>query len=85
VYICAINQTLKHKAMTNTIQPGTTITATFIGDSNLKMTAQVLLRKGDFVTCLCDKQIIRKKVKVAFDGSEYVMLLGSYSMAPMFY
>ena len=70
---------------TNTIQAGQIITATFIGDSNLKVSAKVLSRKGDFVVCILDKEIIRKKVKKAFDGSEYVMLMGTYSMAPMFY
>ncbi len=67
-----------------TIQKNTTISAVSICDSNCKWTAKVLDRKGDFVTALINNEIVRKKVKKSFDGSEYVMLLGSYSMAPMF-
>jgi hypothetical protein len=71
----------------NTIKPNTTISATLICDSNIKINAYVIERKGDFVTLKVDgeKNIIRKKVKKGFDGSEYVLALGSYSMAPMFY
>jgi len=70
--------------MKNSIQPNTTISARFIGDSNLIVTAFVKERKGDFVIILIDGEIKRKKVKKSFDGSEYVLALGSYSMAPQF-
>ncbi len=75
----------KQKTM-KTIKANTTISARFIGDSNLVVTAQVLDRKGDFVTLKVqgEKNIVRKKVKVGFDGNEYVMAMGSYSMAPIF-
>ena len=67
-----------------TIQPNTTISATLICDSNITINAYVIERKGDFVTLKVDgeKNIVRKKVKKSFDGSEYVFALGSYSMAP---
>lgn len=77
----------KNKNKMKTIKPNTTISATLICDSNITINAYVIERKGDFVTLKVDgeKNIIRKKVKKAFDGSEYVLALGSYSMAPMFY
>lgn len=70
--------------MTTTIKPNTTITATSICDSNCIFKAEVLERKGNFVTLKIDGEVIRKKVKTSFDGSEYVMALGNYSMAPAF-
>lgn len=69
---------------TTTIQKGSILSATSICDSNCKWTAQVIERKGNFITALIDGEIVRKKVKVSFDGSEYAMLLGQYSMAPIF-
>lgn len=71
--------------MDTTIQPNTTISAKFICDSNTTVTAFVKERKGDFVVLLMDGKLIRKKVKKSFDGSEYVLALGSYSMAPQFH
>jgi hypothetical protein len=68
-----------------TIQPNTTIKATFIGDSDLTVTALVKERKGDFVILLLEGKLIRKKVKKTYDGREYVLAYGSYSMAPAFY
>lgn len=67
-----------------TIKPHTVITARCITDSNLIFTAYVIDRKNDMLTLQVDGQIIRKKVKRGYDGSEYVMALGSYSMAPVF-
>ena len=66
-----------------TIQKDSILTATSVCDSNCKWTAKVLERKGNFIIALVDGEIVRKKVK-SFNGEEYVMLLGSYSMAPIF-
>jgi len=68
----------------NTITPNTTIKATLICDSNITIFAKVLSRKGDFVTLEVQNEVVRKKVKKGFDGGEYVLALGSYSMAPIF-
>jgi hypothetical protein len=68
---------------TTTIQKGTILTANSVCDSNCKWTATVLERKGNFIIALIDGQIVRKKVKV-FNNEEYALLLGSYSMAPIF-
>ena len=70
-----------------TIKPNTTISARSICDSECIFTAFVVSRKGNFVTLIVkgNKEPIRKKVMVnKFDGSEYVMALGNYSMAPAF-
>lgn len=67
-----------------TIKPNTTISAVSICDSNCIFTAYVISRKNDYVTLKVYKDIIRKKVKKDYDGSEYVMALGTYSMAPIF-
>jgi len=69
--------------MTTTIQKGSILTATSVCDSNCKWTATVLERKGNFIIDDIQGEIVRKKVKV-WDGEEYALLLGSYSMAPIF-
>ena len=71
---------------TTTIKAGTVIKAVSICDSECVFTAEVLTRKGDFVTLKVKgyKDIVRKKVKVGYNGNEYVMALGTYSMAPAF-
>jgi len=70
----------------STIKSGSVITAVSVCDSNCIFKAEVLSRKGDFVTLKIEgyKDIVRKKVKVGYNGNEYVMALGSYSMAPIF-
>jgi len=69
-----------------TIQPNTVITAVSACDSNCIFRAEVLSRKGNFVTLKIEgyRDIVRKKVKIGSDGSEYVMALGEYSLAPAF-
>lgn len=69
--------------MTNTIQTGTILTATSIGDSNCIWTATVIERKGNYITALINGKVLRKKVNV-YNGEEFVYLLGKYSMAPTF-
>jgi hypothetical protein len=66
-----------------TIEKNTILTATSVCDSNCKFTATVLDRKGNFIIALVDGDIVRKKVKV-FNNEEYALLLGNYSMAPIF-
>ena len=66
-----------------TIEKNTILTANSVCDSNCKWTATVLERKGSFIIALVNGEIVRKKVKV-FQGEEYALLLGSYSMAPVF-
>lgn len=66
-----------------TINPGTTLTATSICDSNCIFKADVIERKGNFVTVKIDGST--KRVKVYSNGeSEFVYALGKYSMAPIF-
>ena len=47
-----------------TIQPNTVITAVSICDSNCVFKAEVLSRKGDFVTVKVMGEIVRKKVNL---------------------
>ena len=86
VHLCAIKQHTepkKHNTM-STIQPNTTITAVSICDSNCIFEVYVISRVKNIVTLRIDNEIIRKKVNIDSDGNEYVMALGSYSMAPAF-
>lgn len=66
-----------------TIQTGSILTATSIGDSNCIWTATVIERKGNFITAKINGEVVRKKVNV-YNGEEFVYLLGKYSMAPTF-
>jgi hypothetical protein len=66
-----------------TIEKNTILTAISACDSECKWTATVLERKGNFIIALLNGEIIRKKVK-SFNGEEYSLLMGSYSMAPIF-
>jgi hypothetical protein len=67
-----------------TIQTNTTITAKSICDSNCIFSAYVVERKGNWVTLKIDDKTFRKKIYKSFDGSEYVLALGNYSMSPAF-
>jgi hypothetical protein len=73
---------LKLKNMTQ-ITTNSILKATSICDSNCIWIANVIERKGNFITAKIGNEIMRKKVKV-WNDEEYVMLLGNYSMAPMF-
>lgn len=68
----------------NTIQPNTTITAKSICDADCIFTAQVLERKGNFVTVKVQGEVSRKKISLDMDGNEVVYALGKYSMCPVF-
>ena len=70
--------------MKNTIQPNTTITVHFIGDSQLRPTLKVIDRKGNFVTVIIDAIAQRRKIYNSLDR-EYILPYGKYSMAPAAY
>ena len=67
---------------TTEISKGQVLTITFITDYDLKATCQVLERKGTFAIILIHGKIERKKVYKGYDGSEYILPYGKYSMAP---
>jgi hypothetical protein len=69
---------------THTIKAGQPISARSICDSDCVFIAYVIARKGDMLTIQINGEIIRKKVKRDRHGNEYVLALGSYSMAPAF-
>lgn len=67
----------------NTIKAGTTLKARSGCDYNCVFTADVLERKGKFVTVNAEGRT--KRVKVMSDErGEYIWALGKYSMAPVF-
>ena len=65
------------------ITAGTTLLARSIGDYNCVFKAEVLERKGQFVTVKAMNNIKRVKVFV-MDGVECVYAFGKHSMAPLF-
>jgi hypothetical protein len=67
----------------NTIQANTTLTARSICDYNCIFKAEVIERKGSFVTVKAMDNVKRVKV-MADDRGEYIYALGKYSMAPIF-
>ncbi len=83
VYLQSQTTTNNNNKMT-TIKPNTTITAVSICDSECIFKAFVISRKNDMVTLSMDGNIFKKKVKRDYNGNEYVMALGTYSMAPSF-
>lgn len=70
--------------MKTTIQPNSTITARSICDADCIFTAQVLERKGNFVTVKVMNEVVRKKISHDMDGNEVVYALGKHSMCPVF-
>lgn len=66
------------------IQAGQTLAARSLCDHECIFVIHILSRKGQFVTLKYHDKVKRKKVHVDYDGTEYVLALGSYSMAPMF-
>ncbi len=67
-----------------TIKPGQTLTAQSICDSNCIFTAEVVARSKSMVTVKVMDGIKRCKIKTDREGNEYIMALGTYSMAPSF-
>jgi hypothetical protein len=70
--------------MNTTIKSNTTITAKSICDADCIFTAEVLERKGNFVTVKVMNEVSRKKISHDMDGNEVVYALGKYSMCPVF-
>jgi hypothetical protein len=79
IFVLPNNETMVH-----TINTGATITARSIGDWDCIFTAKVLERKGQFATIKIQGEVVRKKVQKDSEGNEYIMALGTYSMAPAF-
>jgi hypothetical protein len=66
---------------TTPIQSGDTLTGQFITDSDTKIIATVVSRKGNFAIINLNGEISRKKV-YSHNGQEWIMPYGTYSMAP---
>ena len=69
--------------MTATIKTGQTLTARSVCDAGCVFSAEVLERKGAFVTVKALGNTRRVKVMNTGDG-EFIFALGRYSMAPIF-
>lgn len=69
--------------MSNLIEPGTTLSARSIGDSECIFTCEVISRSKSFATVKIDGCIKRCKIHV-WDKVEFIYALGKYSMAPTF-
>lgn len=68
---------------TATIEAGQTLTARSVCDSGCIFTAEVLERKGAFVTVKVQGNTRRVKVMDLGDG-EFIHAMGKYSMSPIF-
>lgn len=73
----------KGKTM-KTIKSGDKLTARSIGDWNCVYVAEILGRKGKFVTVKADGREKRVMVRTDHEGNEFIFALGQYSMAPVF-
>jgi len=71
--------------MTNTITAGQTLQTRSIGNSEIIYSVEVIDRKKSFATVMTDEGVKRCKVYTSpFDGREFIMPFGKYSMAPTF-
>ena len=62
-----------------------TLTAKLITDADITITAELVSIKGNFATILFEGSIKRCKIYTSqFDGCDYILPLGKYSMAPSF-
>lgn len=68
--------------ITTAFVPGKTYRLTFIGDSNLHVAYRVVKRTAKFITITDGTDTIRCGVKALYDGVEYCLPFGSYSMSP---
>lgn len=69
---------------TNTIEAGQILSTRSIGDHDCIYTVEVVDRKKSFATVRTDEGVKRCKV-YTYEGREYIMPFGRYSMAPAFY
>ena len=67
-----------------TIQSGQTLQARSACDYDTIFTAEVIERKGSFVTVNAMNNTKRVKVQKDQDGNEFIYALGKYSMSPIF-
>jgi hypothetical protein len=67
-----------------TISAGQTLKARSICDYDTIFTAEVIERKGSFVTVKAMNNTKRVKVQKDSDGNEFIYALGKYSMCPIF-
>jgi len=67
-----------------TISAGQTLKARSICDYEAIFTAEVIERKGSFVTVKAMNNTKRVKVQKDSDGNEFIYALGKYSMCPIF-
>lgn len=70
--------------MTNTIEAGQTLSTRSLCDYDVVFTVEILDRKKSFATVKDGGTVKRCKV-YEYNGDEYVMPFGKYSMAPCFY
>lgn len=62
----------------------TTLRTRLITDSQIILTAELLEIKGNFATILMDGKKLRRKIKIGYDGTKYILPFGYYSMCPSF-
>jgi hypothetical protein len=56
-----------------------------IGDSEISISLVVLDRTEKTMVVLSENgEVIRTKIRKSFDGREYIMPFGNYSMSPIF-
>lgn len=67
---------------TKSFQVGTTYFCRFICDSESTANFEVIARKGAMISLKSGSEIIRKRVKI-WNGAEFVLPFGRYSMSPI--
>ena len=67
-----------------TISAGQTLKARSVCDYETIFTAEIIERKGSFVTVKAMNSTKRVKVNKDSEGNEFIYALGKYSMAPIF-
>jgi len=72
------------KNSTSKIETGATLMARSIGDSECIFSVKVIERKKSFVTVKAQGNIVKVKIFIDSEGSEFCYAYGRYSMAPVF-
>ena len=65
------------------ITAGQVLNISFITDSQIKETCTVLSRSNNTAKVLIEGKIESKKIYKSYDGSEYILPYGKYSMCPV--
>jgi hypothetical protein len=68
----------------NNLKSIQTLRTRLITDSDITLTAELLEIKGSFATIFFEGKVIRRKIKIGYDGSKYILPCGYYSMCPSF-